>query len=527
MFFPQALLKHLYTNGSLKNTGGGVQFSLKNRLKDATFTGVEKVVLSGKEIPASSLVLDLGDGTKVHGNEVSRDNPIHFPLRKTVDVLADTDALPDGNHKIEIDIRTKPFGRLRLKVEEELYKNGFSVVNGEAQNGTEATLNGHWPTSAAKGSLTQENEDRIPRDGLNDYGESVIKKRQEFVEKLSGAKLTHTSQFSIDAQATKGNIENLVGISQIPLGIAGPLLVDGEHANGEFIIPMATTEGTLVASYNRGMKVLNLCGGVKTTVIDDAMQRAPVFIFESARHCRDFSDWIGQNFSKIKEVAETTSSVAKLKYIDPYLSGKFVYLRFNYFTGDAAGQNMVTKATFEACSWIIDSYKNHKIEHFFLEANFATDKKTSYINTLKTRGKKVIAEAIIERKVLRRYMRVEPEALMYHSQVGMMGSFMSGTNNNGGHSANALTAMFIATGQDVANIAESSAANVYCELTRPVDGDLYVSVTLPSIIIATYGGGTGLPTQRECLEMMGCYGKGKVLKLAEIMAGVVVAGELS
>jgi hydroxymethylglutaryl-CoA reductase (NADPH) len=271
------------------------------------------------------------------------------------------------------------------------------------------------------------------------------------------------------------------------------------------------------------MKVLNLSGGVKVTVSGDVMQRAPVFVFDDAVAAREFVKWVQANFAKIAEEAEATSSVAKLRYIDPYLAGKFAYLRFNFSTGDAAGQNMVGRATFAACGWVLDHYEG--IRHFYLESNLATDKKASQVNIMHTRGKRVIAEATVKRDVLQQHMRVEPEALFYHANVANVGSILSGANNNGAHSANGITAVFIATGQDVANVAESSAGIMYTELTP--DGDLYMAMTIPSLIIATYGGGTGLATQRECLELLGCYGKGKVNKLAEIIGGVVLAGEIS
>ena len=312
-------------------------------------------------------------------------------------------------------------------------------------------------------------------------------------------------------------------MAQVPIGIAGPLKINGEHAQGEFVVPLATTEGTLVASYNRGMKLLNMSGGVTATVVDDAMQRAPVFIFENARGARDFVKWIKANFEKIKEEAEATSSIAKLTYIDHFLSNKFAFLRFNFKTGDAAGQNMVGRATFAACGWILDHYEG--IENFYLESNFATDKKASQINIMRTRGKRVTAEATIKREHLLEVMRVDPKQIDYHGRVAGVGSFLSGVNNTGLHSPNGITAMFIATGQDVANVSESSAAMMYSELTD--DGDLYVSITIPSLIVATYGGGTGIGTQRECLELLDCYGRDRVYKFAEIVASVVLAGEIS
>jgi len=253
------------------------------------------------------------------------------------------------------------------------------------------------------------------------------------------------------------------------------------------------------------------------------MQRAPVFVFASAREARDFRDWVQEHLAEIRREAEATSRVARLQDIDTYLANKFAFLRFNYTTGDAAGQNMVGRATFAACSWIVEHYPD--VRGFYLESNFATDKKASHVNVMRTRGKRVTAEAVIPRAILKEHLRVEPESLVYHWGVANVGAFMSGANNNGLHSPNAITAMFIATGQDVANVAEGSAAVVYTEVTP--DGGLYLSITIPSLIVATHGGGTGLATQRECLEVLGCTGKGTVNRLAEIVAVVVLAGELS
>jgi hydroxymethylglutaryl-CoA reductase (NADPH) len=229
------------------------------------------------------------------------------------------------------------------------------------------------------------------------------------------------------------------------------------------------------------------------------------------------------HLEEIRRVAESTSRVAKLLFIETYLSNKFAYLRFNYTTGDAAGQNMVGRATFAACEWL--RTRAPGIRRFYLESNFATDKKASHVNMMRTRGKRVTAEAVIPRRILREQLRVDPETLQGHAGVANVGALLSGSNNNGLHSANAVTALFMATGQDVANVAEGSAALIYSELTP--ERDLYMSITLPSLIVATHGGGTGLPTQRECLEILGCYGAGKVNKLAEIVAGVVLAGEIS
>jgi hydroxymethylglutaryl-CoA reductase (NADPH) len=253
------------------------------------------------------------------------------------------------------------------------------------------------------------------------------------------------------------------------------------------------------------------------------MQRAPVFIFDNAREALAFRQWVHEHLDDLRRESEATTRSGKLDYIDSYLASKFVYLRFNFTTGDAAGQNMVGRATYAACSWILEH--NKTIRRFYLESNLATDKKASQVNVMRTRGKRVTAECTIKRDVLMNIMRVEPESLAYHWGVSSVGSILSGANNNGAHSPNGITAMFIATGQDVANVAEGSSAILYTELTP--ERDLYISITIPSLIVATHGGGTALPTQRECLEILDCYGTGKVKKLAEIVAGVVLAGELS
>jgi hydroxymethylglutaryl-CoA reductase (NADPH) len=366
---------------------------------------------------------------------------------------------------------------------------------------------------------------KVPRDPDNDYTREAADARRDFVREQTGVDLEHVSSYSFDPDLTAGNVEHFTGVAQIPLGVAGPLLVDGEHAQGEFYVPLATAEGTLVASYNRGMKLVSDAGGVKTTVMDDAMQRAPSFVFESAREARDFSEWLKDHFDEIKEAGESSTKTGRLRDIEQYSASRILYTRFNWTTGDAAGQNLTGKATAVACSWITSNYPGD-IKHFFLESNFATDKKSSQVNMLRTRGKRVVAEVTLPNELVQEHMRTTTEVMFRARQVSNLGGFMSGVNNNGAHSANGITAMFIATGQDVANVAESSAAFVFAELD-PDTRDYYYSVTIPSLIVATYGGGTGLATQRECLEMLGCYGSGKVNKLAEIVAATVLAGELS
>lgn len=493
MFIPSILLKQLYTHGSLAKNDQGIQFLLKNRLKDAKINEIHWISIDGEKVPSDKVSFQVGPNTFMSLEEVNANGELSFELKQSITVLLNVDyPVCHEKRKLGISFKASPFGKLKFDVEDNV-------------------------------SEADKKDAHIPRDEHDDYGPAVIKERQEFFESATGNKVNHVGKYSIDPNDLKGNIEHFIGVAQVPMGIAGPLKINGEYAKGEFTIPLATTEGTLVASYNRGMKLLNMSGGVKATVVDDAMQRAPVFVFEDARGARDFVAWIKENFNQIKEEAESTSSVAKLTYIDHFLSNKFAFLRFNFKTGDAAGQNMVGRATFAACGWILDHYKG--VENFYLESNFATDKKASQINIMRTRGKRVTAECTIKREHLLNVMRVDPKQIDYHGRIAGVGSFLSGVNNTGLHSPNGITAMFIATGQDVANVSESSAAMLYSELTD--EGDLYLSITIPSLIVATYGGGTGIGTQRECLELLDCYGRDRVYKFAEIVGAVALAGEIS
>ena len=365
--------------------------------------------------------------------------------------------------------------------------------------------------------------DRIPRNRDDDYSREMASQRAAFVTAMTGATLDTVSSYTIDPAVTHGNIENFIGAAQVPIGIAGPLKMVGEHAQGDFYIPLATTEGTLVASYSRGMRVISECGGAKTTVVKHSMQRAPVFLFDNALEARDFGKWLDGNLNSLRGVVDASTDVPQLTEIEQYIVGNMMYTRFCYTTGDAAGQNMTGKATLYACEWI---RANHPLKpRYILSGNIDTDKKHSAMNMIQTRGKRVIAEFVLKRDVAKELLRIETEWLYKYRQIASVGTHLAGGAYSGAHAANGIAAMFIATGQDAANVAESHAGLNYGELLD--NGDFYWSVTLPAMICATYGGGTGLQTQRECLEMMDCYGTGKGDKLAEIIAAVVLAGDVS
>ena len=486
------VLQGFYTFGSLRNDAEGVAFSLKNRMADVVLNRVVKVRIGPLELGAEDLEVHFGDGFWRKAHEVSPDRPRPFPLKQVAHLRAPGQRIEEGRHLIEIAVDIEGFGDLDFQVEDE-------TATPEARPFT------------------------LPCAKEDNYAPAIVAARQAFVEEATGVALQHLRKYSFDPRVTEGNLENFTGVAQVPLGFAGPLRVNGEHAQGEFLIPLATTEGTLVASYSRGMKVINLSGGVTCTVQADCMQRAPVFIFDSAREALAFSRWVPEHLEDLRREAQATTRFGKLDHIETYLASKFAFLRFNFTTGDAAGQNMVSRATFAACQWILA--RNPTVRHFYLESNLATDKKASHVNLLRTRGKRVTAECTLKREVLRDILHAQSETLAYHWGVANVGAILAGAGNNGLHSPNALAALFIALGQDVANLAEGSSGILYTELTPAKD--LYVSITLPSLIVATHGGGTGLPTQRECLQVLGCLGPGKVHKLAEIIAGVVLAGELS
>jgi hydroxymethylglutaryl-CoA reductase (NADPH) len=363
----------------------------------------------------------------------------------------------------------------------------------------------------------------IPRNKDNNYSAEEATRRRAFITSKTGASLETIGRYAIDPELTRGNIENFIGCVQMPLGLAGPLHISGEHAQGDFYIPMATTEGTLLASYSRGMRAISESGGVQTTVVKHSMQRAPVFLFADALQAREFGAWLVSSFNAIKAAAETTTRSGKLFEIEQYPVANMLYTRFCYTTGDAAGQNMTSKATFAACEWI---RANHPLRpRYILSGAIDTDKKHSAMNMIQTRGKRVIAEFTLKREVARELLRIDTAQLYRYRQIAAVGALQAGSAYSGAHSANGIAALFIATGQDAANVAESHGGITYGQLLE--NGDYYWSVTLPALICATHGGGTGLPTQRECLQMLGCVGAGKADKLAEIIAAVVLAGDVS
>lgn len=354
--------------------------------------------------------------------------------------------------------------------------------------------------------------------------------RRLALEKLTNSKLPSIGSTIIDYEEIKNkNAENVIGGVQLPLGVIGPLKINGDFAKGDFFVPMATTEGALIASVNRGAKAVTKSGGTRTKIIFDGMTRAPVFKLNNVEDVYEFIQWVKSNFDKIKKVAESTTSHGKLLSIEPYVLGNNVWLRFVYDTGDAMGMNMATIATEKVCEFIEVEFS--KADCVAVSGNMCSDKKQSQVNSLHGRGKTVIAEAIIPEEVVKTVLKSDINLI---HEVNLRKNWLGGARAGtifqfNAHFANIIAAIFIATGQDAAQVVESSSGYTWTEVRG---NKLYISVTLTSLEIGTVGGGTRLPTQREALSIMGIAGSGNppgsnAKKFAEIIASTVLSGELN
>ncbi|MDR3223671.1 MAG: hydroxymethylglutaryl-CoA reductase (NADPH) [Methanobrevibacter sp.] len=348
--------------------------------------------------------------------------------------------------------------------------------------------------------------------------------RREYMEKINKINLENISKYTLNMdKASQKNIENPIGTVQIPVGIAGPLKINGKHAKGEFYIPIATSEGALVASINRGCSVITAAGGVNTLIIDDKMTRAPVIRTKSIHESYKIKIWIENNFLKLKEIAETTTKHGKLIKIDPILiAGNYVYPRFNYSTGDSMGMNMVTIATEKVLELLEEETSGEIIS---LSGNACVDKKPANINLIEGRGKSLMADILIPEEIVHNKLKTTAKSIEEVNTIkNLIGSAVSGSMGFNAHYANIVAGLFLATGQDIAHVVEGSLGITTVENRN---GNLYFSVTLPDLPIATVGGGTSLETATESLKILDCYGSGKVEKLAEIIVGAVLGGELS
>ncbi len=335
--------------------------------------------------------------------------------------------------------------------------------------------------------------------------------------------LSGTKSFD-NHEGLKGNIERYIGMSQIPTGVIGPLLINGAHASGDFYVPLATTEGALIASYNRGVKACRMAGGINAFCLNEGVQRSPFFKFNDTATALEFVKWCYLQVSTFKEITNKVSNYAQLQDLRANIEGNSIILVFQYTTGDASGQNMVTICTDAICNYILENTPTQP-NTWYVESNYSGDKKATALAFSNVRGKKVTSEVSLPRNIVEEVLKTTPEKIANYWQSSTLAAVQSGAIGAQGHVANGLAALFIATGQDVACVSESAMGLTRMEVQS--SGNLYVAVTLPNLIVGTVGGGTGLPTQKEALEMIDCFGKGKAQKFAEICGGLALAGELS
>ena len=355
--------------------------------------------------------------------------------------------------------------------------------------------------------------------------------RRHLVESETDASLDSVGDYGFPAARAEPNIENMIGAVQVPMGVAGPVTVDGGAADGEAYLPLATTEGALLASVNRGCSVLNAAGGAKARIIKSGMTRAPVFRVADVVEAQALVEWVRENVDQLREAAAETTTHGELLDVTPYVVGNSVYLRFRYDTKDAMGMNMATIATGAACD-VIEAETDASL--VALSGNLCTDKKPAAINAVEGRGRSVTADVAVPREIVEERLHTTPEAIAeLNTRKNLIGSAKAGSLGFNAHVANVVAAMFLATGQDEAQVVEGANAITTAEVRGGgSDGDLYVSVSLSSLEVGTVGGGTKLPTQAEALDVLGIRGGGDPAgsnadAFAEYIAAGALAGELS
>jgi len=369
---------------------------------------------------------------------------------------------------------------------------------------------------------------RIPRiPARGQYSEKARIERLEFIRRRCKAELPHLQATDLIPEKLSGNIEALIGGVEIPVGLAGPLLFKGKTVYGPVYAPFATTEGALVASATRGAAALSCSGGVTTRVLSQKMQRVPLFVTRRMEEALYLADWIRDHAEAMRQHVREVSAHADLVSIDPRPIGNMVNVHFNFETGDAAGQNMTTACTWRACQWIIAALSQCPFVHiddFFIEGNGSGDKKANYRALISGRGIRVTAECFLPGDILEQVLKVTPEQLQRAHLFALTGGLQSGVIGHNVNIANTLAAIYTATGQDIASVHESAVGVLHI---NQVEEGIYASMLLPGLVVGTVGGGTHLPRQQNLLEMMACSGPGKVVRLAEIIAGFALALDLS
>lgn len=362
----------------------------------------------------------------------------------------------------------------------------------------------------------------VPRLGGQGYRREQVASRRAWIEERTGCRLEHVGSFSIPAEEMRGNIENPVGAVQVPLGIAGPLEIRGEHADGVFYVPLATTEGALVRSYERGMVALSRSGGATARLVRDENRVCPIFVLPDLAAAVEFSRSVPGHLEGLRTAADATTRHGRLLAAEARPIGREVIVEMRFQTGDAQGMNMISRAAEAACRWLVQRLP---VDRWYLFSGAGGEKRAAGSLMAGGKGKTVLAGARLSRPVVESYLRTSPEALVDLWRRTLTGHLHAAALGYNGHFANGLAALFLATGQDLANVANSAVGITSFEVGE--QGELHVSVTLPALTVATVGGGTCQGTALECLGMLGCAGANRAEKLSEIVAATLLAGEIS
>jgi hydroxymethylglutaryl-CoA reductase (NADPH) len=345
--------------------------------------------------------------------------------------------------------------------------------------------------------------------------------RRGWLEHNTGHSLQAVAEAAFSPEEVRTNIENLVGAVHVPLGVAGPIRVNGEHAQGSYYVPFATTEGTLVSTYQAGMRAITEAGGANAYVLGDSLDITPCFMLGSAREAISFAHWLNEHLDELREVAAQTTAHGRLVELHTHVLGRRVFGRFVFTTGDAMGMNMVNIAVDQICRHAVQTAG---CERYYLRCNYSSDKKPAAINLFRPYGKEVAIDFTLPADVVETYLGASTREMLEFIATGRLGAMQAGALGMNAHFANGLAAIFIACGQDVAQVVNASIGFSDAEL---VGEDLYVFARFPNLVVGTVGGGTGLPTQSECLALLDCRGDGTASRFAEIVAATLVGGELA
>ena len=364
-------------------------------------------------------------------------------------------------------------------------------------------------------------ENRIPRDPEDDYSHAIVDERLKLAQRFAGRELPHLGGLPVQPAEARGKIENFTGWACVPLGLAGPLHVETSAGRREVLVPMATTEGALVASYSRGMRLARESGQIRSRVVREGLTQNPILVYEDAAAAQRGLEFALGALEELGARVAGTTHHGRLDSVSGNVVGRRLLLSLRFLTGDAIGINMAARATDLCAAWL-EEQTGARTRYVHGQD---VEKRANGRALVEGRGRSVVADVTIPKGVLAQIARVTPADLVEIWKSYTVGYAQLGTQNWTVQAANGIAAVFLACGQDLAYVTESATGHLDLDVTS--DGDLYASVTLPSLLVGTVGGGSGQGTARECLELLGCFGASKANPFAEILAATILAGDLS